>query len=63
MLAFTLPDTALRDAFWKGCYELGLLVVRAGERSIRLRPVLDLTDDIIEESLRLMDTVCRKLAA
>ncbi|MGC3958546.1 MAG: aminotransferase class III-fold pyridoxal phosphate-dependent enzyme [Verrucomicrobiota bacterium] len=41
MLAFDLPDTATRDAFWKGCYELGLLVVRCGERSIRLRPVLD----------------------
>jgi len=63
MLAFDLPDAARRDAFWKGCYELGLLVVRSGERSIRLRPVLDVKDDIIEESLRIMDTECRKLAA
>ena len=62
MLAFDLPDTATRDAFWKGCYELGLLVVRSGERSIRLRPVLDVTDDIIEQSLRIMDDECRKLA-
>ncbi len=62
MLAFNLPDTAARDAFWKGCYELGLLVVRCGERSIRLRPVLDVQDDIIEESLRIMDDQCRKLA-
>jgi L-lysine 6-transaminase len=61
MLAFDLPDTARRDAFWRGCYELGLLVVRSGERSIRLRPALDLKDDIIEESLRIMDAVCRKL--
>jgi L-lysine 6-transaminase len=63
MLAFDLPDTARRDAFWKGCYELGLLVVRSGERAIRLRPVLDLKDEIIEESLRVMDAACRKLAA
>ena len=63
MLAFDLPDAARRDAFWKGCYELGLLVIRSGERSIRLRPVLDLKDDIIEESLRIMDTACRKLTA
>ena len=27
MLAFDLPSTAQRDAFWKGAYELGLLVV------------------------------------
>jgi L-lysine 6-transaminase len=61
MLGFDLPDTKLRDAFWKGCYELGLLVIRSGERSIRLRPVLDLKDDVIEASLRIMDTQCRKL--
>src|SRR5215469_4109569 len=61
MLAFNLPDTARRDAFWKGCYELGLLVIRCGDRSIRLRPVLDLKDDIIESSLRIMDEQCAKL--
>ena len=62
MLAFDLPDTATRDAFWKGCYELDLLVVRSGERSIRLRPVLDVKPEIIEASLRIMDLACRKLA-
>ncbi len=61
MLAFDLPDTARRDAFWKGAYELGLLVVRCGERSIRLRPVLDVKDDIIEKSMRIMDQECRRL--
>jgi L-lysine 6-transaminase len=63
MLAFNLPDTATRDAFWKTCYELNLLVVRSGERAIRLRPVLDVKDEIIEASLRIMDAACRKLAA
>ncbi|MFO1513967.1 MAG: L-lysine 6-transaminase [Verrucomicrobiota bacterium] len=61
MLAFDLPDTTKRDAFWKGCYELGLLVVRSGERSIRLRPVLDVPDDVVEDSLEIMDKECRKL--
>ncbi|MCW5551735.1 MAG: L-lysine 6-transaminase [Verrucomicrobiae bacterium] len=63
MLAFDLPDTAQRDAFWRTCYELGLLVIRSGERAIRLRPVLDLKDDIIVEALAMMDAACRKLAA
>ncbi len=63
LLAFDLPDGERRDAFWKGAYELGLLVVRCGERSIRLRPVLDVTDDIIEEALRIMDGECRRLTA
>ena len=62
LLAFDLPDKARRDAFWKGAYELGLLVVRCGERSIRLRPVLDVTGDIIEASLRIMDQECRRLS-
>jgi L-lysine 6-transaminase len=61
MLAFDLPNTALRDAFWKGAYELGLLVVRCGERSIRLRPVLDVKDDIIQAAFRIMDQKCRRL--
>ncbi|TAL06574.1 MAG: L-lysine 6-transaminase [Verrucomicrobia bacterium] len=62
MLAFDLPDTATRDAFWRGCYELGLLVIRSGERSIRLRPVLDIQDDIIERSLAIMSDECGKLS-
>jgi L-lysine 6-transaminase len=62
MLAFDLPDTALRDAFWKGAFELGLLVLRSGDRSIRLRPVLDIKEDIIESALRIMDKECRRLA-
>lgn len=61
MLAFNLPDAPRRDAFWKTCYELNLLVVRSGERSIRLRPVLDVKDEIIEQSLRIMNTACGKL--
>ena len=61
MMAFDLPNATQRDAFWKGAYELGLLVVRCGERSIRLRPVLDVKDDIIQEAFRIMDQECRRL--
>jgi len=63
MLAFDLPDKVQRDAFWQGCYELGLLVIRSGERSIRLRPVLDVPDDVVEESLEIMDKQCCKMNA
>ena len=61
LLAFTLSSREMRDQFWKGAYELGLLVVRCGEKSIRLRPVLDVKDEVIEESLRLMDGECKRL--
>jgi L-lysine 6-transaminase len=62
MIAFDLPTGAMRDAFWKKSYELGLLVVRCGERSIRLRPVLDVKDEAIEAALKIMDGECRQLA-
>jgi L-lysine 6-transaminase len=61
LLAFDLPNGALRDEFWKGAFGLGLLVLRSGERSIRLRPVLDLKEDIIEAALRIMNKECRRL--
>jgi L-lysine 6-transaminase len=63
MLAFDMPNTQLRDAFWKGAYEIGLLVVRCGERSIRLRPVLDVKDDVITEALSIMEQQCQRLKA
>jgi L-lysine 6-transaminase len=62
MIAFDLPDGAQRDAFWKGAYELGLLVVRCGERSIRLRPVLDVQDDILETAMKIIAGECERLA-
>jgi L-lysine 6-transaminase len=63
MLAFDLPDAKCREAFLKGCYDLGLIVLRSGERSIRLRPVLDLKADVIEASARIMDKQCRKMVS
>jgi L-lysine 6-transaminase len=61
MIAFDLPNGAARDAFWKGAYELGLLVVRCGERSIRLRPVLDVKENILQEALGIMEKECERL--
>jgi L-lysine 6-transaminase len=62
MIAFNLPDGKTRDRFWNGAYELGLLVLRCGERSIRLRPVLDLPSDVIDETLKIIDGECRRLS-
>jgi L-lysine 6-transaminase len=61
MIAFDLPNGKLRDGFWKGAYELGLLVVRCGERSIRLRPVLDVDESVLQEALRIMEKECGRL--
>jgi L-lysine 6-transaminase len=62
LLAFDLPSRAVRDLFWTSAYDAGLLVLRCGERSIRLRPVLDLKDDAIEAGLKVIQAVARRLA-
>jgi L-lysine 6-transaminase len=61
LLAFDLPSRPMRDQFWNSAYEAGLLVLRCGERSIRLRPVLDLQDDAIEAALEVIETVAQRL--
>ena len=62
LLAFDLPNREMRDHFWTGAFELGLLVLRAGDRSIRLRPVLDLQASVIDDALKIIDGECRRLA-
>ncbi len=62
MIGFDLPNASVRDAFWKGAYDLGLLVVRSGERSIRLRPVLDLQPGVVRSALEILDRLCARLS-
>jgi L-lysine 6-transaminase len=43
MCAIDFPDTETRRATREKCYELGLLILPCGERSLRFRPPLDVT--------------------
>jgi L-lysine 6-transaminase len=61
LLAFDLPDTATRDRFYKGLFETGLLAIRCGERSIRFRPVLDISAEVISAAMELLAEQCRRL--
>jgi L-lysine 6-transaminase len=63
LLAFDLPNAAMREQFWSAAFDMGLLVLRSGERSIRLRPTLDLKVDTLANALEIIDAVCRSLAA
>ena len=58
-LAFDLPDPKTREEFWKGFFDLGLLTLRSGENSIRFRPPLDLTAEVVDEAMDLMGKYCR----
>jgi L-lysine 6-transaminase len=57
-LAFDLPDPKTREQFWKGFFDLGVLTLRSGENSIRFRPPLDITADVIDEAMDLMRKFC-----
>jgi len=59
-LAFDLPDPETREQFWKGFFDLGVLTLRSGENSIRFRPPLDITAEVIDEAMDLMLQYCRK---
>ena len=59
-LAFDLPDAKTREEFWKGFFDLGVLTLRSGENSIRFRPALDLTADVVDEAMGVMRKYCRK---
>jgi L-lysine 6-transaminase len=58
-LAFDLPDPETREEFWKGFFDLGVLTLRSGESSIRFRPALDITAEVIDEAMDLMRQYCR----
>src|SRR6184192_2869765 len=60
-LAFDLPDPKTREEFWKGLFDLGVLTLRSGENSIRFRPPLDITAEVINEAMDLMRKFCRKM--
>ncbi|HEY6070397.1 MAG TPA: L-lysine 6-transaminase [Chthoniobacterales bacterium] len=60
LLAFDLPDGETRERFWKGLFDLGVLCLRSGERSIRFRPALDITAEVVDEAIGVMRQYCRK---
>jgi L-lysine 6-transaminase len=60
LLAFDLPDSETRERFWKGLFDLGVLTLRSGDRSIRFRPALDITAQVVDEAMDLIRQYCRK---
>src|SRR5881409_130254 len=59
-IAFDLPTPELRDQLWKELYDLGVLTLRSGENSIRFRPPLDITAEVIDEAIDAMRKYCRQ---
>jgi L-lysine 6-transaminase len=55
-----LPDTETRDRLMDKAYEMGLMILGCGRRSIRFRPVLDITKAEIDEALGLVRKALEK---
>ncbi|MFQ5411583.1 MAG: aminotransferase class III-fold pyridoxal phosphate-dependent enzyme, partial [Phycisphaerae bacterium] len=62
LLAFSFSNGDLRNTFWKECYEAGLFILRCGDCSIRLRPVLDIQPGVVDEAIGVMKDVVGRMA-
>ena len=60
-LAFDLPDAKTREEIWKGLFDLGVLALRSGEESIRFRPALDTTTQVVDEAIDLLRKQCQRM--
>lgn len=55
--AFDLPDDGVRKQFRGKCLEKGLIILPSGERSIRFRPPLNVTEREIDLGLKIIRDV------
>src|SRR6476469_6364203 len=60
-IAFDLPDGKTRDEFWKGMFDRGVLVLKSGDHSIRFRPVLDITREVVDQAMNLLRAQCQQI--
>ena len=56
MCAFDLPTSEKRDEIKNKIYSNGLIVVGCGEKTIRFRPPLIISEEEIDEALSIIDT-------
>jgi L-lysine 6-transaminase len=61
LIAFDLPTTQDRDQYRRLAWDLGLLVLICGDKSIRLRPVLDISKKDVDEAMGLFEDTFKKL--
>lgn len=55
MCAFDMPNADIRKEFINLCYKNKLLILPCGSRSIRFRPVLNITNQEIFEGLKIIE--------
>jgi L-lysine 6-transaminase len=63
MCAIDFPDGAARDAVANEAYELGMMILPCGTKSVRFRPPLDVTAAEVDEGLDLLKRAIGKVGA
>jgi L-lysine 6-transaminase len=58
-IAFDLSDGETRDNVWRKLFDSGLLVLKSGENSIRFRPALDITKEVVDEAMEILRGQCK----
>ena len=54
MLTSSIENFLYIIQFWKCAFDLGVFTLRSGERSIRFRPALDITPEVVDEAINLL---------
>lgn len=60
-LAFDLPSSGERDLFKEKLFQNGVLVLASGEKTIRFRPVLNITTAEIDEGMEIIRKTVKEL--
>lgn len=63
LCAFDFPTAQLRDKFRDTCEREKLLILGCGVKTIRFRPMLNITDDELEEGLQVIEKVLRIMSS
>ncbi len=61
MCAFDLPSGEQRDRFREILYDEGLIILACGDHSIRFRPHLNVTQDLLDNALAIIENSLSKL--
>ncbi|MFL6541935.1 MAG: L-lysine 6-transaminase [Chthoniobacterales bacterium] len=57
-IAFDMPDARSRDQLWRELFDAGVLVLKSGDHSIRFRPALDITKQVVDEAMDVLRKHC-----
>ncbi|HQU74346.1 MAG TPA: L-lysine 6-transaminase, partial [Calditrichia bacterium] len=63
MIAFDLPDSAARAELIRQAYDRGLFVFGCGTRSIRCRPLLDISKTHIDKAVDILESCIKEMVS